>query len=61
MAIEKVYMSNNTSCIQDEVLAHRLGLIPLKANPDAFKFKANRKINISNKNIIYNIINSIFY
>lgn len=41
MAIEKVYMSNNTSCIQDEVLAHRLGLIPLKANPDAFKFKAN--------------------
>ena len=52
MAIEKVYMSNNTSCIQDEVLAHRLGLIPLKANPDAFKFKANRKIDLSLKKII---------
>lgn len=39
MAIEKVYVYNNTSVIQDEVLAHRLGLIPLKANPDKFKMK----------------------
>lgn len=30
MAIEKVHISNNTSIIQDEILAHRLGLIPLK-------------------------------
>jgi DNA-directed RNA polymerase I and III subunit RPAC1 len=43
MAIEKVYIANNTSVIQDEVLAHRLGLIPLKANPHLFKFKQNRK------------------
>lgn len=34
LAIEYVYIENNTSIIQDEVLAHRLGLIPLKANPD---------------------------
>jgi DNA-directed RNA polymerase I and III subunit RPAC1 len=39
MAIEKVYINNNTSVIQDEVLAHRLGLIPLKADPTKFKFK----------------------
>lgn len=39
MAIEKVYMYNNTSVIQDEILAHRIGLIPLKANPDRFKYK----------------------
>lgn len=31
MAIEKVYIANNTSIVQDEVLAHRLGLIPIKA------------------------------
>ena len=42
MAIEKVYVYNNTSVIQDEVLAHRLGLIPLKANPNQFKMKSNR-------------------
>jgi len=29
MAIEKVYMYQNTSIMQDEVLAHRLGLLPL--------------------------------
>lgn len=39
MAIEKVYMFNNTSIIQDEVLAHRLGLIPLKADPRLFEYK----------------------
>ena len=37
MAIEKVYIYNNTSIIQDEVLAHRLGLIPLKADPRLFE------------------------
>lgn len=39
MAIEKVLVYNNTSIIQDEVLAHRLGLIPLKADPRLFDFK----------------------
>ncbi|KAI9732444.1 MAG: DNA-directed RNA polymerases I and III subunit RPAC1 [Cirrosporium novae-zelandiae] len=33
LAIEHVYIHNNTSIIQDEVLAHRLGLIPLKGSP----------------------------
>ena len=44
MAIEKVHVYNNTSVIQDEVLAHRLGLIPLKADPSKFKYKANRNL-----------------
>ncbi|XP_034951915.1 DNA-directed RNA polymerases I and III subunit RPAC1 [Chelonus insularis] len=38
MAIEKVYILNNTSLIQDEVLAHRLGLVPLKADPRLFDY-----------------------
>lgn len=40
MAIEHVYVMNNTSIIQDEVLAHRLGLIPIKAPPHEFDFKS---------------------
>lgn len=32
LAIETIYFINNTSVIQDEVLAQRLGLIPLKGD-----------------------------
>ncbi|KAK7603093.1 hypothetical protein V9T40_003092 [Parthenolecanium corni] len=41
MAIEKVHVYNNTSIIQDEILAHRLGLVPLKADPRKFSFPKN--------------------
>eukprot|EP00252_Welwitschia_mirabilis_P010863 TRINITY_DN2446_c0_g1_i1.p1 TRINITY_DN2446_c0_g1~~TRINITY_DN2446_c0_g1_i1.p1 ORF type:complete len:372 (-),score=71.85 TRINITY_DN2446_c0_g1_i1:77-1192(-) len=40
MAIEKVLIANNTSVIQDEVLAHRLGLIPVKVDPRLFEYKS---------------------
>ena len=36
MAIETVYIQKNTSIIQDEVLSHRLGLVPLALDPRAF-------------------------
>ncbi|XP_020247739.1 DNA-directed RNA polymerases I and III subunit RPAC1 [Asparagus officinalis] len=36
MAIEKVFFLDNTSVINDEVLAHRLGLIPLAVDPRLF-------------------------
>ncbi|GAB6021778.1 DNA-directed RNA polymerases I and III subunit RPAC1 [Chamberlinius hualienensis] len=39
MAIEKVFINCNTSVIQDEVLAHRLGLIPINANPNFFEYR----------------------
>lgn len=38
MAIEHVLVANNTSVIADEILAHRLGLIPLKADPRLFEY-----------------------
>lgn len=38
MAIEKVLIANNTSVIQDEVLAHRLGLIPISVDPRLFEY-----------------------
>jgi DNA-directed RNA polymerase I and III subunit RPAC1 len=39
MAIEKVFVVNNTSVIPDEVLAHRLGLVPLAVDPSLFEFR----------------------
>lgn len=39
MAIEKVHIYNNTSIIQDEVLAHRLGLVPIRADPRLFEYQ----------------------
>ena len=36
VAIENVYIESNTSIIQDEVLAHRLGLVPIKVDPNFF-------------------------
>jgi DNA-directed RNA polymerase I and III subunit RPAC1 len=36
MAIEMVYMADNTSIIHDEVLAHRLGLVPINVDARFF-------------------------
>lgn len=43
MAIEKVFIYNNTSIVQDEVLAQRLGLIPIKADPRLFEYRNTGK------------------
>ena len=43
MAIEHVFIVNNTSIIQDEVLAHRLGLVPLKLDPRLFQYKSKQE------------------
>jgi len=40
MAIETVYITDNTSIIQDEVLAHRLGLIPIRVDPRWFEWSS---------------------
>lgn len=41
VAIESVILTQNTGVIQDENLAHRLGLIPLAINPDSVPFTKN--------------------
>jgi hypothetical protein len=43
LAIETVAIDNNTSVIQDEVLASRLGLIPLKVSDEGREFMRYRK------------------
>lgn len=39
MAIDQVYIYDNTSIVMDEVLSHRLGLIPINADPRLFDFR----------------------
>lgn len=39
MAPDRVYLYNNTSIIQDEVLAHRIGLVPFKIDPRMFEYR----------------------
>ncbi|PIL32975.1 hypothetical protein GSI_05093 [Ganoderma sinense ZZ0214-1] len=39
IAIEDVFIFNNTSVIQDEILSHRLGLVPLNVDPRLFEFR----------------------
>lgn len=43
IAIETVYIWNNTSIVQDEVLAQRLGLIPLAIDPRKLQLKRCRQ------------------
>lgn len=53
MAIEKVFVVNNTSVVADEVFAHRLGLVPIKADPSKFEYRgANEQANENNTIIL---------
>ncbi|KAG6962910.1 hypothetical protein JG688_00008393 [Phytophthora aleatoria] len=53
MAIEHVYIWNNSSIIQDEVLAHRLGLAPLNVDPREFQaFPDNEEAEATDENTI---------
>lgn len=47
VAIETVYVWNNTSIVQDEVLAQRLGLIPLAIDPRKLQLKQCKSIRAS--------------
>lgn len=42
MAIEKIYLYQNTSCLPDEVLCHRIGLVPIRADPRLFNFPSQK-------------------
>lgn len=43
LAIEKVIFHQNTSSLYDEILAHRLGLIPIRFEPGRFNLKGECK------------------
>ncbi|XP_072971070.1 uncharacterized protein [Typha angustifolia] len=55
MAIEKVFIVDNTSVIPDEVLAHRLGLIPLDADPGLFEYLSENDVPNERNTIVYKL------
>lgn len=52
MAIEHVYMWNNSSIIHDEVLAHRIGLVPINVDPRYFDSFVNEDDDPTDKNTL---------
>lgn len=55
MAIEKVFFADNTSLIQDEVLAHRLGLVPLKVDPRLFQFRGEGEMALEDNTVVFKL------
>lgn len=53
MAIEKVLVADNTSVIADEVLAHRLGMVPLKADPRLFEYLSENDVPKERNTIVF--------
>jgi len=55
MAAESCLFYNNTSIIQDEVLAHRIGLIPIKADPRLFDYSLGSNDTDENTRIVFQL------
>ncbi|KAG0243463.1 DNA-directed RNA polymerase [Mortierella sp. GBAus27b] len=55
MAISNVFVMNNTSVVVDEVLAHRLGLIPILADPTKFDFKEKDETSTDLNTIVFRL------
>ena len=55
MAIEHVNLYQNTSVIPDEILAHRLGLIPISIDPRSFQFREKNEAHNEHNSIHFNL------
>ncbi|KAK9894802.1 hypothetical protein P389DRAFT_153560 [Cystobasidium minutum MCA 4210] len=56
VAVEHVYIWNNTSIIQDEVLSQRLGLVPLAIDPKKVEFKGHEEEPTDLNTIVFSLV-----
>lgn len=54
VAIEKVHVYNNTTLFQDEFLAHRLGLVPIKVDPRLLEWNIP-EVDESKKSLVFQL------
>ncbi|TBU40857.1 insert subdomain of RNA polymerase alpha subunit [Dichomitus squalens] len=55
IAIEDVFVFNNTSVIHDEILAQRIGLIPLNVDPRLFDFRPPGGIPMDRNTLVFKL------
>ncbi|KIO30473.1 hypothetical protein M407DRAFT_242213 [Tulasnella calospora MUT 4182] len=55
IAIENVYVWNNTSVIHDEVFAHRVGLIPMAVDPRLLNMKGSEETPTDRDTIVFKL------
>ncbi|KAH9485878.1 DNA-directed RNA polymerases I and III subunit RPAC1 [Psilocybe cubensis] len=55
VAIEQVFVWNNNSVIVDEILAHRLGLVPLNVDPSLMKMREPDTTPTDQNTLVFNV------
>lgn len=55
VAIDRVYYENNTSIMQDEVLAHRLAMVPLRVDPAKLQPKAAGDVATDTNTLVFQL------
>lgn len=55
LAIESCFIYNNTSIMHDEILAHRMGLIPIKADSRVFNFVGDDGILTEENHLVFKL------
>ncbi|KAF7359200.1 RPOLD domain-containing protein [Mycena sanguinolenta] len=55
ICIENVYVYNNTSVVADEILAHRIGLIPLNVDPKTMDMRVDDDESTDRNTIVFDL------
>nr|XP_027200421.1 DNA-directed RNA polymerases I and III subunit rpac1-like [Dermatophagoides pteronyssinus] len=55
MAVETCHIYQNTGVLQDEVLCHRIGLVPFRVNPNDYHFRKSSDIFSSENSLAFQL------